>query len=74
MIVKLLTIYYFGIVAETTQVTSDIFTGIEVTTRNQDLVTVNPPAGTVKITTFFEDGSTQILTTIPTMFTLPLKD
>jgi hypothetical protein len=50
--VQLLTIYYFGIVAETTQVTSDIFTGIEVTTRNQDLVTVNPPAGTVKITTF----------------------
>jgi hypothetical protein len=35
---QLLTIYYFGIVAETTQVTSDIFTGIEVTTRNQDLV------------------------------------
>jgi hypothetical protein len=28
--VQLLTIYYFGIVAETTQVTSDIFTGIEV--------------------------------------------
>jgi hypothetical protein len=59
---------------ETTQVTSDIFTGIEATTRNQDLVTVNPPAGTVKITTFFEDGSTQILTTIPTTFTLLLKD
>jgi hypothetical protein len=29
----------------------------------QDLVTVKP-AGTIKITTFFEDGSTQILTTI----------
>jgi hypothetical protein len=61
--VQLLTIYYFEMVKHK-QVTSDIFTGSAVTTRNQDLVTVNPPAGTVKITTFFEDGSTQILTTI----------
>jgi hypothetical protein len=27
--VQLLTIYYFGIVNETTQVTSDIFTGVQ---------------------------------------------
>jgi hypothetical protein len=51
--------------------TSDIVTTTSAVTRNQDVITVNPPAGTVKITTTFADNTTQTLTTIPSTFTLP---
>ena len=40
-------------------------------TRNEDVLTVSPPAGTVKITTTFLDDTTEILTSIPATFTLP---
>ena len=40
-------------------------------TRNADVITVAPPAGTVKITTTFSNDTTQVLTTIPATFTLP---
>jgi hypothetical protein len=41
-------------------------------TRNEDVLTVTPPTGTVKITTTFLDNSTQVLNTIPATFTLPI--
>jgi hypothetical protein len=40
-------------------------------TRNADVITVNPPADTVRITTTFLNNSTEILNTIPATFTLP---
>jgi hypothetical protein len=40
-------------------------------TRNADVLTVTPPASTVRITTTFLDNTTQVLNTIPATFTLP---
>jgi len=40
-------------------------------TRNADVITGTPPVGTVKITTTFQDDSTQIITSIPTTYTIP---
>jgi len=40
-------------------------------TRNADVITGTPPVGTVKITTTFQDDSTQIITSIPTTYTMP---
>jgi hypothetical protein len=66
------TIYVWG-----TQLTlgalssSHIPTTSAAVTRNDDLLTVTPPAGTVKITTTFLNNTTQVLNTIPATFTLP---
>ena len=54
-----------------TSVTSYIPTVASAVTRNKDVITVIPPTGTIKITTLFEDNTTQTLTTIPTTFTIP---
>jgi hypothetical protein len=51
--------------------TSYIKTEATSVTRNADVITVNPPVGTVKITTTFEDNTTQVVTTIPATFTMP---
>jgi hypothetical protein len=56
---------------QATSATSTIFTNGSGVTRNQDVITVIPPTGTIKITTAFEDNTTQTLTTIPTTFTIP---
>jgi hypothetical protein len=51
--------------------TSIIPTVASAITRNADVLTVTPPAGTVRITTTFLDNSTQVLNAIPATFTLP---
>ena len=50
---------------------SSIFTQGAAVTRNADVITATPPAGTVKITTTFSNNTTQVLTTIPATFTIP---
>ena len=40
-------------------------------TRNADVITITPPAGTSEIVTTFEDGTTQVVTSIPGTFTIP---
>lgn len=40
-------------------------------TRNADVITTTPPIGTANITTLFEDGSTNVITSIPSTFTVP---
>ena len=50
---------------------SAIFTQASAVTRNQDTITVAPPAGTVKITTTFSNNTTQVITSIPALFTMP---
>ena len=40
-------------------------------TRNADVITATPPAGTVKITTTFSNDTTQVITSIPALFTVP---
>ena len=50
---------------------SDIVTGAAAVTRNADVITVTPPAGTSEIVTTFEDGTTQVVTSIPGTFTIP---
>jgi hypothetical protein len=57
--------------AETGDPSSSIFTTNAAVTRNDDLVTVTPPDGTVRITTTFLDNTTQVINTIPALFTLP---
>jgi hypothetical protein len=57
--------------AETGEPSSSIFTTNAAVTRNEDLLTVTPPAGTVRITTTFLDNTNQVLNTIPATFTLP---
>jgi hypothetical protein len=61
----------YGGVEQSLLPSSEIITGNAAVTRNDDLITVNPPPGTIKITTLFEDNTIQTLTTIPTTFTLP---
>jgi len=56
---------------QSSALTSYIPTTSAAVTRNQDVATVIPPIGTIKITTVFEDNTTQVLTTIPSTFTLP---
>ena len=51
--------------------TSFIPTDSAAVTRNADVITVSPPAGTVKITTTFSDNTTQVITSIPALFTVP---
>ena len=51
--------------------TSIIPTVAAAVTRNEDVLTVTPPSGTVRITTTFLDNTTQVLNTIPATFTLP---
>jgi hypothetical protein len=51
--------------------TSYIPTTTSAVTINADVITVSPPAGTVKITTTFLDNSSQVFTSIPATFTLP---
>ena len=51
--------------------TSTITTTSAVVTKNEDVLTVSPPAGTVRITTTFLDNTTQVLNAIPATFTLP---
>jgi hypothetical protein len=64
--------YVFGAtIEEGSETSSYIPTVAAAVTRNADLITVAPPAGTVKITTTFSDNTTQILTTIPATFTAP---
>jgi hypothetical protein len=57
--------------AETGNPSSSIFTTNAAVTRNEDVLTVTPPASTVRITTTFLDNTTQVLNTIPATFTLP---
>jgi hypothetical protein len=65
-------IYFTGTMLEKQDnATSYIPTVGSIVTRNEDLITVSPPSGTVRITTTFLDNSTQILNTIPATFTLP---
>jgi hypothetical protein len=68
-----LKVFLFQSQAEAGSVLSSIIpTGQSVAvTRNEDVLTVTPPAGTVRITTTFLDNSTQVLNTIPATFTLP---
>jgi hypothetical protein len=54
-----------------TEATSIIPTTTAQVTINQDLATVIPPPGTLKITTTFKDNTTQVLTTIPATYTMP---
>mgnify|MGYP003647200508 CR=1 FL=1 len=54
-----------------TTTTSYIPTTSAAVTRNEDIITVAPPVGTVKITTTFSDNTTQVLITIPATFTVP---
>ena len=61
----------YGGVEQSLLPSSVIITGNAAVTRNEDVLTVNPPAGTVKITTTFLDDTTEILTSIPATFTLP---
>jgi hypothetical protein len=64
--------YVFGAtIEEGSETSSYIPTVAAAATRNADLITVAPPAGTVKITTTFSDNTTQVLTTIPATFTVP---
>ena len=51
--------------------TSTIKTTAAAVTRNADVITVAPPAGTVKITTTFSNDTTQVITSIPALFTVP---
>lgn len=46
-------------------------TGSGAVTRNADVITVAPPAGTSQIITTFSDDTTQIVTSIPGTFTAP---
>ena len=50
---------------------SYIPTAAAAVTRNADVITVAPPAGTVKITTTFSNDTTQVITSIPALFTVP---
>ena len=66
------TVYVWGAQAEVASyATSYIPTVATSVTRNADVLTVAPPAGTIKITTTFEDLTTQVLTTIPATYTMP---
>jgi hypothetical protein len=51
--------------------TSFVPTTSAAVTRNADVITVTPPASTLKITTTFSNNSTQVLTTIPATYTVP---
>ena len=51
--------------------TSRILTLASAVTRNADVITVTPPSGVTEIITTFQDGTTDIETTIPGTFTLP---
>jgi hypothetical protein len=67
-----LKVWFYGAQVELGSVaTSIIPTTTSNVTRNDDLITIAPPAGTVRITTTFLDNTTQIINTIPSLFTLP---
>jgi hypothetical protein len=51
--------------------TSYIPTVASAVTRNEDVISVIVPSGTVEITTTFSDNTTQVLTTIPSTYTIP---
>lgn len=66
------TVFAWGAqVEQGSSATSFIPTTFAAVTRNADIITVSPPTGTVKITTTFSDNTTQVLTTIPSTFTIP---
>ena len=50
---------------------SPILTTNSLVTRNADVITVAPPAETVKITTTFSNNTTQVITNAPALFTVP---
>jgi hypothetical protein len=64
-------IFIFGQQIEERAATSYIATTSSAVTRNADVITVAPPAGTVKITTTFSNDTTQVITSIPALFTVP---
>ena len=65
-------VVFFGIQLENASSSSSYIPTINAAvTRNADVVTVAPPAGTVKITTTFSNDTTQVITSIPTTFTVP---
>lgn len=55
-----------------TEPSSYIPTTTSTVTRNADIVTVLPPAGTTQIIETFEDNSTNIITSIPSTYQLPV--
>ena len=64
-------IFVWGAQLAIGDVSSYIPTTNAAVTRNADVITVAPPTGTVKITTTFSDNTTQIITSIPALFTVP---
>jgi hypothetical protein len=62
---------YEAQVEEGSLASSNIFTSTAAVTRNADVITVAPPVGTVKITTTFSNNTTQVITSIPALFTVP---
>jgi hypothetical protein len=66
------TIWLWGAQVElASSASSYISTTASAATRNADVITVTPPAGTSEIVTTFEDGTTQVVTSIPGTFTIP---
>lgn len=63
--------YVWGQQLETGTLSSQITTGATSVTRNADIITVAPPVGTTNITTTFENGTTEVITTILPTFTIP---
>ena len=57
-------------IEESSDSTSSIPTAGTSATRNADVGTVSPPAGTTQITETFKDGTTNVITTIPATYTV----
>jgi len=57
---------------EGTEATSTVTTTSSTVTRNADVITVTPPIGTTEITETFEDNTTNVITTIPATYQLPV--